>query len=74
MGEEKPRDNRGRFAPIHGAQCQHFTKRYTDARTREGKRLKAVMDALVDDLCGPGDEDVNSLHWGLQISGVSLHG
>ncbi len=46
------RNTKGRFTPTHGAHCQHFRKRYTDARTREGKQLKAAMDALVDDLGG----------------------
>ena len=36
----------------HGAYSRHFAKRHTDARTREGKQLKAVMDALVADLGG----------------------
>ena len=50
--EKQDRDDKGRFAPTHGAYCQHFAKRYTDARTREGQRLKAVMDSLIDDLGG----------------------
>ena len=36
----------------HGAFAKHFRKRYSDLRTREGKRLKEVMDALVADLGG----------------------
>ncbi len=50
--KKQERDDQGRFTPTHGADCQHFAKRYTDARTSEGKRLKAVMDALADDLGG----------------------
>jgi len=36
----------------HGAFCKQMRKRYTDKRTREGKQLQAVMDALIDDLGG----------------------
>ncbi len=34
----------------HGARSAHFRKRFTDARTTEGRRLKATMDALRADL------------------------
>ena len=37
----------------HGAHSRHFRKRYADARTREGKRLNAVIDNLVQDCGGP---------------------
>ena len=52
------RDSEGKFAPVHGAYCQHFAKRYSDARTREGKQLKDIMDSLVEDL--GGHENLNA--------------
>lgn len=39
----------------HGAYTQHFRKRYSDARTREGKRLRAFMTDLVDQLGGESE-------------------
>ena len=36
----------------HGARSGYVRQRYSDLRTREGKQLRAVMDALVDDLGG----------------------
>jgi hypothetical protein len=55
---KQDRDKKGKFLPTHGAYCQHFAKRYSDARTAEGKRLKAVMDSLVEDL--GGHENLNA--------------
>jgi len=55
---KQDRDNRGNFLSTHGVWCKHFRKRYTDARTREGKQLKAVMDSLVEDL--GGQENLNA--------------
>ena len=52
------RDKKGKFLSTHGVWCRHFRKRYTDARTREGKQLKAVMDSLVEDL--GGHENLNA--------------
>lgn len=34
----------------HGAFCQHIRERYSDERTTEGRRLKAVITALSEDL------------------------
>ena len=45
---KQDRDKKGKFLSTHGVWCKHFRKRYTDARTREGKQLKAVMDSLVE--------------------------
>ena len=48
----------GKKAPIpvkntrHGAYSRHVRKRFTDGRTREGRQLRAVIDALIDDLGG----------------------
>jgi hypothetical protein len=36
----------------HGAYSRHVRKRYSDRRTTEGKRLAAIMNALVEE-CGP---------------------
>lgn len=36
----------------HGAYSRHFRKRYMDGRTREGKRLNGVINALIRDLGG----------------------
>ena len=36
----------------HGAYSRHIKKRYTDARTTEGRELRATMDALRADLGG----------------------
>jgi hypothetical protein len=42
----------------HGAQSQTIRKRYSDLRTVEGQRLKAVIDAITADLGGP--EGINA--------------
>jgi len=48
----------GKKAPVatknarHGAYSRHVRKRYSDKRTTEGKRLAAIINALVDE-CGP---------------------
>lgn len=48
----------GKKAPLpvknarHGAYSRHVRRRYTDARTREGRQLRAVIDDLIDDLGG----------------------
>lgn len=48
----------GKKAPLpmknskHGAYSRHVRKRYSDRRTTEGKRLAAIMNALVEE-CGP---------------------
>lgn len=39
----------------HGSTCRHFRKRYSDLRTREGKALRSVLDALVEDLGGESE-------------------
>ena len=36
----------------HGAYAGHVRKRYSDKRTQEGRKLKAVMNSLVQDLGG----------------------
>jgi len=36
----------------HGAWSKHIRKRYTDKRTREGKRLQAITKGIVDDFGG----------------------
>ena len=46
MGE---RNKQGEFAVAHGAWSKHFRKRYTDARTREGKRLQAAIRNLTEE-------------------------
>jgi hypothetical protein len=38
---------------LHGAYSSTIQQRYSDRRTTEGKRLHAVISALVDDLGGP---------------------
>jgi hypothetical protein len=42
----------------HGARSQTIRKRYSDLRTGEGQRLKAVIDAITADLGGP--EGINA--------------
>jgi len=42
----------------HGVYSQTVRQRYSDLRTNEGKRLKTVMDSIVDDLGGA--EQLNS--------------
>lgn len=37
---------------VHGARSKHYAARFSDERTREGRRLKAIMNALVEDLGG----------------------
>ena len=39
-------------AQKHGAFCAHIRERYSDERTVEGKRLKAVIDSLSQDIGG----------------------
>jgi len=36
----------------HGAHAVHVRKRYNDGRSREGKRLKSIIDGLIRDLGG----------------------
>ena len=36
----------------HGGFSKHYAKRYSDLRTREGKKLREVMDGLTADLGG----------------------
>lgn len=36
----------------HGSTCRHFRARYSDARTVQGKALRAVLEGIVDDLGG----------------------
>jgi len=36
----------------HGGYSRHFRQRYQDARTREGKQLRAIIRGLVEDLGG----------------------
>jgi hypothetical protein len=36
----------------HGAYSKHFRKRYSDARTTEGRQLRAVINGLITDLGG----------------------
>lgn len=63
MGEEKPaaksiknhpeeRDDKGRFLPRHAAYSRQIRQRYSDKRTKEGKRLAAVLNELIQDV-GP---------------------
>lgn len=37
----------------HGVYSQTIRKRYSDLRTTEGRKLRSVIDSLVDDLGGP---------------------
>lgn len=47
-------DKHGHLAPLkHGAKSQTIKSRFKDGRTAEGKWLKAVIQAVVDDLGGP---------------------
>ena len=39
----------------HGALSKHIHKRYRDKRTKEGRRLKAIIDGIVADLGGPSE-------------------
>jgi len=52
---KRDRDGRGRFLPRHGAFTPQIRRRYADKRYREGKKLDAIMDALVEDLGGQGN-------------------
>jgi len=47
MGFE--RDEKGQWLRKHGAWSVHVRERYSDERTTEGKRLKAVIQGLADD-------------------------
>ena len=40
------RDKQGRFLPRHAAYSRQIRRRYSDKRTREGKRLAAILDEL----------------------------
>lgn len=49
---------RGEPRRTHGAKSLTIRKRYSDLRTVEGQRLKAVIDAITTDLGGP--EGINA--------------
>jgi hypothetical protein len=54
----KPDQKQSKFKPdddrriTHGAYSERMRQRYSDARTPEGRQLKATMDDLVSDLGG----------------------
>jgi len=58
-----------RLAPNtrHGAWNRHIRKRYSDERTREGKRLKAVMQEIVADI---GGKDKITVDQSLKLSNI----
>lgn len=58
-----------RLAPNtkHGMYNRHIRKRYSDERTREGKRLKAVMQEIVADI---GGKDKITVDQSLKLSNI----
>ncbi len=50
--EKRDRDDKGQFLPRHAAYSSQIRRRYSDKRTKEGKRLAAVLQELVQDV-GP---------------------
>ena len=53
MGKQ-PRDNKGRYGPLHAAKSAKIAERYSDLRTKEGRTLKAILGHIVSDLGGEG--------------------
>ena len=49
---DRERDNKGKFAVVHGAYGSRIRKKYSDKRTREGKQLRVILDAIAADLGG----------------------
>ncbi len=50
--ERRDRDDKGQFLPRHAAYSSQIRRRYSDKRTKEGKRLAAILHELVQDV-GP---------------------
>lgn len=44
--DEQQRNSGGKFLSTHGADSKVVRQRYSDKRTREGKRLAAILDEL----------------------------